>query len=234
MSRIRLVVLSLATVLAVSALATASASAEFVGVQCQPHVGGKWKNSQCTEKGPPNEFETEEITNAAVEGEGATAILKSEIGSTKIYIDCQKTKFTGTLEKGNKSTAEIQYTECALYEESTGKPVSACKVEPITAIVEDKLEGVAGAIEDKFTEKSMKPFAEITITGASCALKVTKLAVTGSQKCKLPGAEANKVEHEINCEESGSSLKFGTKAATYRGKVTVKLTSKDPWWVRIV
>jgi hypothetical protein len=234
MSRIRLIVLSLATVLAVSALATASASAEtFGGVQCQqrPDGHGHWKDSKCTEPGSNFEYETQEITNATVEGEGATAILKSEIGTTKIYIDCQKTTFTGKLETQGKSSSTIKYEECKLYEEATGKVISNCKVENITATVLDKLIGTTGAIEDEFEPKEGGEFTKITITGTSCVLKGT-FPVKGTQRCSLPNAEAHLVEHEINCKESGSNLEFGGKRATYRGIVQViRAILRLLWWL---
>ena len=236
MSRIRLIVLSLATVLAVSALATASASAEtFGGVQCQqrPDGHGHWKDSKCTEPGSNFEYETQEITNATVEGEGATAILKSEIGTTKIYIDCQKTKATGTIEKDGKTTATIEDEECKLYEESTGKQVSNCTVPTITAKVVGVLEGSKGAVEDKLTPAEGEKFAQVKIEGATCVLKGT-FEVKGSQKCKLPDAETFLEGHELKCEESGSSLKFGTKEATYRGRCIIILIILHDRWIIIV
>lgn len=232
MSRIRLVVLSLVAVLAVSAAASASALAAetFGGVQCQPYPEGKWKDPQCTEKGPPNEYETMEITNSEVKGEGETAILKSEISTTKIYIDCQKTTFAGRIEKGGKSKSEIKYEKCVLYEESTGKPISTCTVPTITANVADEIVGGKGHFEDRFTPEKGEEFTKIKIEGASCTLKGT-FEVKGSQRCELPDAEARQKKHAIRCKESGSSLKLGNKEAFYRGEVTAELVPPDDWWL---
>ena len=233
MTRGKLVLLSLVAVLAASAVASASASAAFDAFICQKvATGGHWKNAACSENSGSG-FETQEITTQTkIEGTGLTAILKSEIGTTKIYIDCQKTKATGTIEKDGKTTATIEYEECKLYEETTGKVVSNCEVPTITAKVLDKLEGSKGAIEDQFTPAEGEKFAQVKIEGASCVLKGT-FEVKGSQKCKLPGAETFLESHELKCEESGSSLKFGTKEATYRGIVGIILSLlHDCWRIR--
>lgn len=236
MLRTRLILSSLAVVLAVSAVVSTSvwaATETFGGVQCQarPDGHGNWKDPNCKEPGVNGTYETQEITNGPVEGEGATAVLKTEIGTTKIYIGCQKTTLTGKFEKGGKSSATIKYTECKLYEEATGKVVTSCIVENITATALDELEGPKGAIEDKFTPKENEEFTKIKITGSSCVLKGT-FEIKGSFKCELPSAESHVVEHEINCKESGSNLKFASKPMTFRGSIKVMLSSKDPWWFR--
>jgi hypothetical protein len=238
MPRIRLVLIGLAVVLAVSALAsaTASASTEFVGAQCLPRADGHghWKDSKCSEPGTNVPYETDEITNSPVEGEGVTAVLKVEIGTTKIYIDCQKTAFTGRLEKGNKSSATLTYKECKLYEEATGKSVPSCTVEDITASVVGKIIGSKGALEEEFTPKENEEFTKIKISGASCVLKGT-FEIKGSQKCGLPDAESQLVTHTIECKESGSSLKLGSRPATYRSTIIIIIiVVHDTWWIIII
>jgi hypothetical protein len=237
MSRMRIVLLMLVVSIATSAVATGSASA-FKWEQCRlarVMGGGQWENRQCT-KGPGSkEFETrglrkgEEEAAEPIEGTGGEAKLESEIGSTKITIACKKTTFTGNLELEGKSNATIKYTECKLVETSTGKEVTNCTVEPITAVVVDELIENAGALEDKFLQKEGKPFAEITITGASCGFKITKQAVTGTQTCELPHGEEFLEVHEIVCKASGSALKFGSKAATYIGNVRVWKLDRRDW-----
>jgi hypothetical protein len=233
----RIVLVMLVASLAASAVATGSASA-FKWEQCRlarVMGGGQWEDRQCT-KGPGSkEFETrglrkgEEESVEAIEGTGGEAKLESELGSTKITIVCKKTTFTGNLELEGKSNATIKYTECKLIETSTGKEITSCTVEPITAVVNDELRETLGVLEDKFIEKEGKPFAEITITGGGCALKVTKQAVTGSQTCELPHGEEFVEVHEIVCKASGSALKFGSKAASYIGTVQVWKRDRRCW-----
>jgi hypothetical protein len=207
MKRIRIVGLCLTAVFAFSAVAVTTASAhEYI-------VGGVVVGTAA------------EVTGVGTAG---PAELRSEIGSTKIVIICKKTSFTGEIEKEGKSKATIKYELCELEEEATGKILTACTVEPPTAKVNDLLEG-GPPVKDKFEESGGLPFTEITITGASCALKVSKVAVKGSQVCELPGGEVEAEKHKIVCSPSGSSLKFGTKTATYTGTVVVELKSHKNW-----
>jgi len=170
-------------------------------------------------------YETQEITNANVEGEGATAILKTEIGTTKIYIDCQKTTLTGKIEKGDKSSLTIKYSECKLYEGATGKVIASCTVENITATASGEVEA---GVEEKFSPTTGEEFTKIKITGATCVLKGA-FELKGTQKCGLPNARPFMIEHEISCSESGSSLKLGTKSCVFRGSVKIKLEGKEAW-----
>lgn len=230
MSRFKLVLLSALAVLGVFAVASASASAAPHWLVCLESTTGTL-NSLC-ETGSSGKFELKEITTVLeVEGTSTESKLTSEIGSTKVVIKCPKDKVAGTIEAPGKSEATITYEECSLEGasgctvNSPGQPAKTIVAEVLDRLVENSEKT---KILDEFFEKEKVPFTKIEITG--CALKNT-LEVKGSQKCELPGGEEVKTLHELECLTTGSSLKLGTKEATYAGTASIKLKDKDAWRV---
>jgi hypothetical protein len=218
MSRIKLVLLSAVAVLVVSALASASASAAPHWLVCKKVAAGtgKFAEGECKTLGGTGEWEATKMT-AILEIEGTSGVskLKTEIGSTAVTIVCNKDKVAGTVEDPGNSEATITYEECSIENAST------CKVANIKAEVLDRLIEKGGVIEDEFFEKAGAGFTTVVITG--CTLNGS-FKVTGTQVCSLPEGEVFKKLHELNCLTSGSTLKFGTKVATYEGKASIKLT----------
>jgi hypothetical protein len=203
MSRIRLILMSLAALLAVSAVASASAWA--VSPETRYFVGG-------------SEVKGEETFG--VTGTSGTSKLEGEILSTKVVIVCLNDRTSGTenlIEKEGKSKGEITFENCSIEGQGT------CVVPPIKFKVKDKL--LSGA-EDLFEPASGKLFVEIRIE--VCALKGT-YPVEGTQICNLPGGETEAVEHLIECTPTGSKLELGKKPAKFTSTEHVRLTSNKKW-----
>jgi hypothetical protein len=157
--------------------------------------------------------------SAKIEGTSGASKFKTEIGSTKVTINCKKDKITGEIEKEAKSKATITYEECSV------EGLGSCVIPNIKIKAIDLLVG-ALVSEDEFKEEGEGPLANIVIE--TCALKGT-FHLTGTQTCKLPGGEIFAVSHEVTCTTAGSKLKLGTKPATYEGAETVQLESKKEW-----
>jgi hypothetical protein len=231
MSRIKLVLLSMFAVVAVGAIASSSASAAphwLVCVKVAPGTG-HFTNSECTTSGA-GEWATKELPEPLeLEGTSGVSKLSSEIGSTKVTIKCLKDKFAGTIEAPGNSTATITYEECS-FEGAAGCTVKS-PTQPagtIVAKVLDRLVEKEGKVLDEFFEKTGVAFTTIEI--GVCALKST-LEVKGTQKCELPSGEVFKRLHEIECLATGSSLKLGTKEATYEGNASIQLKDLVSWRV---
>lgn len=219
MPKIKLVVLGALVVLAASAVVTASASASTHAFWDCQKTGGPWKNSQCTEKGPPNEWGTKEILETKAEGSSEASTLASTIAGLKIAVECKKDKFTATLEKEGKSKGEVTFEECKM----VGSEFATCEVPNIKFSFKDKL--VAGP-EDEFEPTSGTTFVEIRIN--TCALKGTYPA-KGTQICKLPNAGQAKIVHEVECTPAGSSLTLGKEKAEFTSTERVHLVSEADW-----
>ena len=223
MLRITFMLMSLVAVVGVSALASASAMAV-------PALVSLLKSSKQEKENLPKANVRRKVATKNGKLKNFPASLKirrherlsgskTEIGSTAVTVTCAKDRITGTIEAPGNSEATIKYEACSIV------GAAECRVPNITANVLDRLVEKAGVIEDEFYEvPGSGEFTTVTIE--VCALK-SKTKVTGTQKCGLPEGEVFKRLHEINCLASGSTLKFGSKTATYEGKASIQLEDHD-------
>lgn len=239
MSKVKLILLGMLAVLAVSAVASATAEAkETIGFwDCQPHENGHWENSQCTKAGPPDDYETEEIRETKAEGTSQTSELAGKLLGISVLIRCEKDTFTATLKAGGASEGEVKFTGCRVLteNESVLKERPECIVkEPIEFKFTDRLiETGKQAFSDEFKGilESGKTFVEITIENKGtekCPVADTA-KVTGTQTCPIPKAEEPLVTHEIVCTPTGSNLELGGKPAKFTSTEKVKLDSGQDW-----
>ena len=242
MQRMKLIMLGLLAVFAVSAVASESASAHrYFREKCVERAEGQGTKflteKECIEqpaKPIPGKWEHETIGIANIEGTSGVSKLESVIAKETVTIECLKDVFTGTLEPGGKSKGEVKFTECKVFNKLHEELV-ACKVkEPIEFQFTDQLVGIAGRPEDEFKPtKAEETFVEITIenvTGKNCLEKVTNLKVKGTQTCELPNAGALLVTHEIVCTPSGGKLKLGTEEAKFTSTEKVNLSGTAGKW----
>jgi hypothetical protein len=239
MSRIRLILLSLFAVFAVSAVASASASAEVCGAG-----EGGGDVALCIEKeeiASPGHHAKIPVESKIVAGTVATLTVTGGP-----IIVCKKADDEGEFDRGKDNPSEsleledsfnpeisdlkITFTECEVSNAKT-----KCEVtEPIVA------EGGGDNLDARFKEADnehvlIKPsqgtvFTKITIkakAGQECVLAITEGEVTGEQECELPGAAVEKVEHEVKCNTTGSKLKFAGKVATFSVRENVKLVDTE-------
>ena len=242
MPRIRLILLSVLAVFAVSAIASASASALEYS-RCK-NVGkglGFFENSNCKHEGGEKEWEFVPIeagVKLKVEGTDNGGKLESTIAGLKAIIECQSSSFTGELEAEGKSSNEVvKFTGCEFFINSHG----AKTAEPACAVAEPletkKLNNilVAGPAlgpEVEFSPAAGKVFAEFEIINCALAAKVkVETATEGKgQVCELPEGSYGRVDHEIECSSDGSGeLRIGANKVNFFTNFDAKLES-GAWW----
>jgi len=167
-------------------------------------------------------------------GTSGVSKLEGTLLGLRVLIECKKDSIKGEITAaGSTANVVIMYEECSLFEvkKYVKTAESACTVANIeTKPLNDLLiTGKGVGPEDEFEPVTGTTFAEVSITGSSCAL-VSKEPVTGKQICQLPEGPVGKVEHEIECSPSGGSLEFGKKPASYYGNATVKLSGTAEGW----
>jgi len=193
------------------------------------------------------------VAAETVKGTVGKANLNSKIAGDKTEIECTKNKIVSfEIEPGGKSKGEITFEECGhLYTYTGGKRTSQANcpvIEPIKFAFKDKLiEGPGGVEEDEFEPAvAGNPFVTIEIgsTGTGCVLK-GKYEVTGTYVASggiypapaggVPGGELEAVEHEQVFTSESSKIKFGSEKASFTAKVTeIKLSGANVgkgWYV---
>jgi hypothetical protein len=162
---------------------------------------------------------TELTTSEEVAGTSETSKLEAKGLAT---IECTKDTFTGSIEKAGKSTGKVEFKSCKVV------GAEACAVvEPIKFKFKDELTEFEKLVADEFKPETGETFVTIELEGAKCAITPKKLAVKGTQICKLPEAGSEKEEHSIECTPAGSKLKLGTVEATFKSTEKVHLSGKN-------
>jgi hypothetical protein len=244
MSRIRLILLGLLAVVAVSLVASASALGPPAA------CGGTVTTTPnyCV-AGYQLENSAGEPISEEVEGTNGVAVLKAKIASSKAEIVCSKGKSTGTIEDGasgtvGKSTVTIKFEECQLVKPTSCKLSPADEMEIETTLLKGELALNSGRIEDRLESKT-GAFAGISIEGkeSSCVIaevgRPNTFNVTGSQLCEVDSsnavAETAAASHEIDCSPSGGSLKIGGNLAEMSDDGTAELSgpkAHDAWSIK--
>jgi hypothetical protein len=214
MSRVKVMLLSLLAVFAASAVVSSTASAAHVYLIEQ----------------------TELLSSEAIEDQGQNAKLEVKIPgqAISIFIQCQEELSTGVIKPKGESTFRIEYKNCYVVENSTGKKIFLvnCTVkEPIVAEGTDQL--IEHSIDEFKGSGAEKLFSEITIEGAKCVGVAGKYKVTGTQVCAVPEAEFEKVLHHLICTPAGSHLVYGTGEKTEPAQLfseeQIRLKSLKVW-----
>jgi hypothetical protein len=222
MSRFKLIVLSMFAVLAVGAVASASASAEGCS-------DGGTKNLFCTFPG------NVELHNLLISGESGLSLLSGIIGITSFRIHCKDDLFNATLQLLGLATGEIDFLGCTV-EKPAGM---GCKIGPthpnlVLAIFHLQLaSGVMAPTGLAIGTKSTgEEFSTLEIEGSSCIVKGS-FAVTGTQTVEFPKGEEGLVEHEVVAKKAGSNLKVGGNEASFSSTAKVHLHSGEKWLIML-
>jgi hypothetical protein len=160
--------------------------------------------------------------------ENKESVISQELKGTPFgvstQINCKKTVTTGSINTGGTGTANLNFTECTV-----AKPANCTVKEPIETKVNTLLVGPTPGVQNEFKPAVGETFTTITLEGASCSIK-EPFNVTGTQTCNLPGGETEAVAHKIECTTTGSKLKAGGKAATFKGGVEeLELVGSKKW-----
>jgi len=205
MSKVKVIIAVLVSVLALSAVVSSAASADWM-------VNG-----------------TKLASTAAL----ATSAAVMETGKLKFSettIECTGATLNGSspqIEAPDKgSAASLTFTECGTVVGSTckitGEPISIGTV-PITATV--TLSGTLGA-NAVFVPKTKNTFATIKFEG--CAIAGVQ-PVKGKATVNAPTGQMEQTLQEIVAATGPSELEVGTAAATLLGKALLRLVSGLPW-----
>jgi hypothetical protein len=215
MSRMKLVVLSMLSVIVASAVMASSASAE--GESCSPEVS---KDTViCIDKiiePKPGVKELEKLEFEGLMGTSdevaATSILKSELFKIKETIECKKILVIIIVEDSGKAKIKITLLEC----KATKGPCTLTAGNEKEIKAEGTGEVVAGTTtgEVKFTGSGAGELFT-TIETTNCG----NLEVKGSQTCTTENPDVGTEEKEGVCALSGSKLKLGTEKAEFEVKV---------------
>jgi hypothetical protein len=232
-NRLKVLLVSLLAVLAISAVASGSASAHGFWI-CKEGGTEKYTEHLCKTKAETGKWSYLPVEGAEVfkfEGTSGVSKLESTLSGTRVIIECKKDKITGELEAGGKTkNTVIVYEECKLFTVAKYiKTLTTCVVPNITTSKLNDLLVTGKGIgpEDEFEPaEAGGPFAKVVVEG--CALTSTE-SVLGKQICQLPEATVGLVEHELECSPSGGALTFGGKPASYYGSALVKLENKWTW-----
>jgi hypothetical protein len=224
MDRIRIVGLAMVAALALGAFAASSASALPELGRCVAKAGGKYKDSNCTEKATGGSFEF--VKNAIKKkftSEGGEGVLETVSGNT---VKCTKETAVGEyLEKGTTpSTKEVHHVVATF----TGCSAPALGLSCKTAghaegeIVTNELEGKMGYISGKGTKtpvvgQELKPgktapgklFAKFECGPGLAIIEVGKgtVAPTGNDCIIAPIAPVNVMALTATETYSGSAGK---------------------------
>lgn len=221
MSRIKTILVLLFTMIATSAIATASAPA-FTVEECA-NVGagkGKYEDSHCTKEGGEKKYEWQAVASETLTlASGGLATLKSTLGGLSVDIDCTQSKSTGHIRSSGLNLDEITYENCQFYELKSGVATLLCAIPNITAHTHGEL--VTGP-KEKYKPESGENFTTIALEGCPKTFP-KKVEVKGEITCELPESEVDAVEHEVLCTEADSGLKLGLEEASFIGTEKVKL-----------
>jgi hypothetical protein len=227
MSRIRLIMLSLFAMFAMSAVASASASAEA----CHSHPIWE-RTTMCIENVEVNSPGETPITIPFTSTSGVSRLVVTGLGT----ITCQKDKNVGEFDiaadKGSDS-AQVSVSDLRItFEECELEGAANCEVPNI--VVEggtgDNLDGTFVSFEQiAFSPSEGTIFTVIKLknkAGKTCAA-AGSYNVTGKQKCKLINPEAENKTHELDCKATESELEVGGKKATFESKDKVTLAQAE-------
>jgi hypothetical protein len=201
MSRFRLLLLGLLAVLAVGAVASASASAETC-------TGGSHLVF-CNDNQEP-------LVGETVLGTSSLALLASHLGGSEAKFHCSSDDFSATLEKLGLGQGLILFLNCTELLPA-GCELSANQKKEIDAVFIAQLESPTLATFTGNKGGVANEFATLEVKNCSVAGNYT---VTGTQMVSLPEGGVSKKEHEIIATKAQSALKLGVESASFSSTTT--------------
>jgi len=207
MSKAKIIIATFIAALALSAVASASASA-----------AGWMVNGA-------------EITKAEALATTAKVTKNGELTASGVTIECNGSTLDGTtpqIEDTNKGSAgSLIFLGCKSI--TANCSISKTEIGTVPIIVEATLEGATG-VSASFTPKTGTIFTTIKYEGAECALLGVK-PVTGKAKVTDSKGKEESVTQEIvaNVTEASKELKVGSSGASLKGAAQLKLANSEPW-----
>jgi hypothetical protein len=211
--------LSMFAVLAVGAIASASASATDV-------CSGGTKFVFCNDVNQP-------LVGSSIEGISHLSLLVVNIGGAEAKFHCQKGDFKATLEALGAFKGLMVLLQCKEQLPANCK-LSAENETSMHVLFAAQLVGRELA---NFTgsKGAGEEFAKLTVlAGGGCAIPGT-YSVTGKQMVDVPKGAESLAEHELVSLKRNSELKFGTEKASFSSTTLVKLSATPtlPWLIML-
>ncbi len=211
MSRVKFIMLSMLAAFALSAVASATASAHEFFI-----------NGSALSK-------TEEVQGNSIPYATENK-FESIIAKLNVNINCAVAVAPGgaanVLETAGKIKSKIEFKDCSIYKTAKGATEEqiACSLkEPVVAEAEGSLNG-AGELELKPTAANKTLFSEFEIVGTGCAIAGKQKVEGEPQRCAIPNYGVEAEIGFVSCGPGGSALKLGTEGAKLY--FTIALVSK--------
>jgi hypothetical protein len=239
-SRIRVIVLSLFAVFALSAIVSASASAEVHWwISCHKTLtagAGEFNNSACTEAGGTKNFTEKLLAGESAEFSEALTVAASHITLNGIVVTCTGVRFGAGTEPTNAfmegtnadRIKELQFTGCTVTTPATGCGITNAGGIIKTGEIETSLkEEPAGSGKAIITFKPKAPattFASLKFKAeAGCkTLSGLTVVVSGETKAEIEKPAECLVGHNLLISEKPSKL-TATEAVVEEFVQTIKL-----------
>jgi hypothetical protein len=239
MTKVKLLLLSMLAVFAVSAVASATASAEME--LCKTKEGADFV--LCVEKPAGSGLLLVETSVAFVSRKTPGTASALEIPAIPAKITCEKAANTGQFDTPEEPRGvqilklTISFTGCTEAEEGS----TICTVaEPITtAAINGVFTLVGGTTTVEFAPTTGTEFSTIRVnskSGHTCTSAASSpLKVSGTQTCTAPNIEnTDYITHLLQCAGSGSKLKAAGHEAVFTLEEEVELAAPSeftgiPW-----
>jgi hypothetical protein len=206
MARTRLLLIGITAALAICATAAASASAQpFFSV---------------------NGSAVTSLTDGVFTS--GTSHLRGKIAGIKVNIISTLDTGTFSLESGGKDKFTISFTGNTVEDEETKEVLTKCTVEKLITFWGTSQLVQGTKLEDEFKGSSPPVFAEFSITGSSCAVKVSKAKAEGTAS-GLVDNEAEHILHTLTFTGADESLTFDGEPATFESEESLALTTLNFW-----
>jgi hypothetical protein len=195
--KIRLILLGMLALLAVSLATPVSASAHsYVLCKKVAKGTGKYKNNECKTEGGEKEWVKEPVVlgeeqyEMTGENKPATTI---KLETSAFTVECESDRLKGGLVlSAGRSIMTVEFSGCKI------PGVLSCTVSSFKFVIKDQLVTFAPAVGD---EIKLQSGSEVTITCLPEPETVYKLR--GYEKCEMPSAKEMKKVHVIKCTPSG-------------------------------
>jgi hypothetical protein len=228
MSRLRLILFSLLAVLALSAIGSASASAE-----CGASLPTHWVF--CNDAEPMQELGT---PPASALGLGGLQLLEGTITGAAAKFHCEDVHVAAWLLLLGKALVKLTYLHCVEIKPAQCMLSVAQEKEILTKLLVGRtipLGDPLGSppqllIAGEGTNEEFVGLEILQKPGMECAITPKTYQVTGSQIVTLPEPESMKVNHELVSTKANSHLSIGgASGASYSGTALIHLATLLAW-----
>lgn len=215
-NRIRILLVSLLAVFALSAIAAPIASAG-------EEEGAKWWVEKSLLKGSEAIAETTKVT----EPFRLPLTIEHRVAAT-IVCGAVRLKEARIENTNERSEEAVMYEKC----EVEGKPACEVKEPVVTAPLKARLEGPTGALKLRFKPKSGTEIATYHLS--VCGFLSGSFKASGEMICNYKGVETESEEHPLEfTSSSGSKVEVNGEPTEFTGTDKVHLSARKLWSARL-